>query len=76
MSGGRIEIPMSEYNGMKERIEELEKELVEKNKKLEKATSDYLDAQLILEDLSQISLFDRIFNWSSSFNKIAKNEEQ
>jgi hypothetical protein len=36
MSGGRIEIPMSEYNGMKERIEELEKELVEKNKKLGK----------------------------------------
>ena len=76
MSGGRIEIPMSEYNGMKERIEELEKELVEKNKKLEKATNDYLDAQLMLEDLSEISLFDRIFNWSSSFNKIAKNEEQ
>jgi predicted nuclease with TOPRIM domain len=75
MSGGRIEIPMSEYKGMKERIEELEKELAEKNKKLEKVTSDYLDAQLVLEDLSEISLYNRIFNWKENFNMIVKNEE-
>lgn len=74
MSGGRIELPMSEYNGMKERIEELEKELMEKNKELEKCTDKLLSTQNHLDDVLSLSLIERIFKWRKSLTEILDEE--
>lgn len=74
MSGGRIELPMSEYNGMKERIEELEKELVEKNKELEKCTDKLLSTQNHLDDILSLSLVERVFKWKKNLMEILDKE--
>ena len=74
MSGGRIEIPMSEYNWMKERIEELEKELVDKNKELEKCTDKLLSTQIQLEDILSLSLVERVFKWKKNLMEILDEE--
>jgi predicted nucleic acid-binding Zn-ribbon protein len=71
----RIEIPMEEYNGMKERIESLERAVVEKDKKIDNLKNDNLKLQTTLEDVSEMALIDRIFKWKSTFNMIVGDEE-
>jgi hypothetical protein len=61
--GARIEIPLEEYNGMKGEIEKLEKKLVEVKNELEISNNKLLGKEVTYEELSEISLFDRIFNW-------------
>ena len=70
----RIEIPMNEYNGMKERIESLERAVVEKDKKIDNLKNDNLKLQTTLEDVSEMALIDRIFKWKSTFNMIVGDE--
>jgi predicted nucleic acid-binding Zn-ribbon protein len=70
----RIEIPMEEYNGMKERIESLERAVVEKDKKIDNLKNDNLKLQTTLEDVSEMALIDRIFKWKSTFNMIVGDE--
>jgi predicted nucleic acid-binding Zn-ribbon protein len=71
----RIEIPMEEYNGMKERIESLEMAIVEKDKKIDNLKNDNLKLQTTLEDVSEMALIDRIFKWKATFNTIVGDEE-
>jgi len=71
----RIEIPMEEYNGMKERIESLERAVVEKDKKIDNLKNDNLKLQTTLEDVSEMALIDRIFKWKSTFNMVVGDEE-
>jgi wobble nucleotide-excising tRNase len=71
----RIEIPMEEYNGMKERIESLERAIVEKDKKIDNLKNDNLKLQTTLEDVSEMALIDRIFKWKTTFNTIVGYEE-
>lgn len=74
MSNGRIEIPMDEYKGMKERIEELEKALASKDKLLEILKDRCLTVETQLEDIASLSLVERVFNWGSNLKSIAGNE--
>lgn len=74
MSGGRIEIPMDEYRGMKERIEELEKTLASKDKELEILKDKCLTVETQLEDIASLSLVERVFNWGSNLKAITGNE--
>ena len=74
MSGGRIEIPMDEYRGMKERIEELEKTLASKDKEIEILKDKCLTVESQLDDIASLSLVERVFNWSSNIKAIAGNE--
>lgn len=74
MSNGRIEIPMDEYRGMKERIEELEKTLASKDKELEILKDKCLTVETQLEDIASLSLVERVFNWGSNLKAIAGNE--
>lgn len=67
----RIEIPMDEYKGMKARIEELEKDLVSKDKEIEEYKRKCDLAEEKLEDISTLPLFERIFNWKSNLKGIA-----
>lgn len=74
MSNGRIEIPMDEYRGMKERIEELEKTLASKDKEIEILKDKCLTVETQLDDIASLSLVERVFNWSSNIKAIAGNE--
>ena len=74
MYNGRIEIPMDEYKGMKERIESLEKALVSKDKEIEVLKNSYLVSQNNLEDIATLSLFERVFNWKSNIKNILADE--
>jgi hypothetical protein len=74
MSGGRIEIPMDEYKGMKERVEELEKTLVSKDKEIEVLKEKSLLLQTRLEDIATIPLFERIFKWGETVNNILSDD--
>ena len=75
MSSGRIEIPMDEYRGMKDRIEELEKTLVSKDKEIESLKDKCLTVETQLEDIASLSLSERIFNWGSNLKKIIDGNE-
>ena len=75
MSSGRIEIPMDEYRGMKDRIEELEKTLVSKDKEIESLKDKCLTVETQLEDIASLSLSERIFNWGSNLKKIIGDNE-
>lgn len=61
----RIEIPMTEYNGLKNKIKQLESTLVD----VSKEASTYKEKLGILEglviDLDNEKLVDRLFNWKS-----------
>ena len=61
----RIEIPMTEYNGLKNKIKQLESTLVD----VSKEASTYKEKLGILEglviDLDSEKLVDRIFSWKS-----------
>lgn len=70
----RIEIPMEEYQGMKERIETLEKALVESQKKAEQYQTKYDTLVLDVEDLEELSLFERIFDFKSIIKRIIGHE--
>lgn len=74
MSGGRIEIPMDEYRGMKERIEELEKALASKDKEIEILKDKCLTVETQLEDIASLSLVERVFSWSSNLKSIVGDE--
>ncbi|MBO6252431.1 MAG: hypothetical protein J6O49_02085 [Bacteroidaceae bacterium] len=74
MSNGRIEIPMDEYQGMKERIEELEKTLASKDKEIEILKDKCLTVETQLEDIASLSLVERVFSWGSNLKSIVGNE--
>ena len=64
--GARIEIPIEEYNALKERIKELEESNVQKDKKIEELSYKnvaYEEAlSYIIEDITPL---ERIFQWKS-----------
>lgn len=74
MSNGRIEIPMDEFKAMKEKIDSLEKALVSKDKEIEVLKNSYLVSQNNLEDITTLSLFERVFNWKSNVKNILADE--
>lgn len=61
----RIEIPMTEYNGLKNKIKQLESTIVD----VSKEASTYKEKLGILEglviDLDSEKLVDRLFSWKS-----------
>ena len=75
----RIEIPMTEYNGLKNRIKQLESTLVD----VSKEASTYKEKLGILEglviDLDNEKLVDRLFSWKSivkPFKDVFKNNDK
>ena len=74
MSNGRIEIPMDEFKAMREKIDSLEKTIVSKDKEIEVLKNSYLVSQNNLEDIAELSLFERVFNWKSNIRNILSDE--
>jgi archaellum component FlaC len=75
----RIEIPMTEYNGLKNKIKQLESTLVD----VSKEASTYKEKLGILEglviDLDNEKLVDRLFSWKSivkPFKDVFKNNDK
>jgi archaellum component FlaC len=75
----RIEISMEEYNGLKNKIKQLESTLVD----VSKEASTYKEKLGILEglviDLDNEKLVDRLFSWKSivkPFKDVFKNNDK
>ena len=75
----RIEIPMKEYNGLKNKIKSLEQTLVD----VSKETTVYKEKLSILEslvmDLEDEKVLNRIFSWKNivnSFKEVFKKNEK
>lgn len=75
----RIEIPMKEYNGLKNKIKSLEQTLVD----VSKETSVYKEKLSILEslvmDLENEKILSRIFSWKNivnPFKEVFKKDEK
>jgi uncharacterized protein Yka (UPF0111/DUF47 family) len=70
MSSGRIEIPMDEFKGMKEKIDSLEKTLASKDKEIEVLKDKVLNLENAVDDIADTPLFERVFNWKSNLKNI------
>jgi len=70
MSNGRIEIPLDEYKGMKEKIESLDKALASKNDELTIVKNQKMILLDEIEDFTSLSLYERVFRWKSSIQEI------
>jgi len=75
----RIEIPMKEYNGLKNKIKSLEQTLVD----VSKETALYKEKLSILEsivmDLEDEGVLNRIFSWKNivnPFKELLKKDEK
>lgn len=75
----RIEIPMTEYNGLKNKIKSLEQTLVD----VSKETAIYKEKLSILEslvmDLENEKILSRIFSWKNivnPFKEVFKDDEK
>jgi hypothetical protein len=65
MSTGRIEMPLEEYNAMKAKIEEFEKELNELSKEASKYKKENEVMKDILSEITEMKIFERIFSWNN-----------
>ena len=70
MSNGRIEIPLDEYKGMKEKIESLEKALVSKEEELKVVKNEKMILLDEIEEFTSLSLFERVFKWEENVQEI------
>lgn len=66
----RIEISMSEYDSLKDRIKELELELIDVTKEVTLCSERYDEAKFLIENLENESLFNRVFKWKSVIKPI------
>lgn len=66
----RIEIPLSEYDGLKEKIKELEERVVEMSNEaaLYKETCD--KAESLIYDIASEGIFNRLFKWNKTISPL------
>jgi uncharacterized protein YigA (DUF484 family) len=71
-TNGRIEIEISEYQGMRKKIKDLESALNSVSQ--EAATNKEIieQAKALVVDLEEESLFDRLFRWKNVIEPIEK----
>ena len=68
----RIEISMEEYDALKNKIKNLEEQIVIDSKEIKKYKSDLEDLFFAIEDLENEGLFDRVFKWKNIINSLLK----
>lgn len=61
----RIEIPIEDYNGFKERIKALEKTISDISKEASEYKEKLSDIKLLVMDLEKEGLLNRIFSWKN-----------
>ena len=65
---------MDEYKGMKEKIESLEKTLADSKKQIEVYKAQVNNLQEMLDNISEASLFARVFGWKKLLKQITDEE--
>lgn len=70
MFSGRIEMPIEEYNSMKQRIEEYEKIINSISKDTSKFKEENETLRSLLIEISELSASERIFSWKDIQKKI------
>ena len=68
----RIEISLEEYNALKNKVKNLEEQIVIDSKEIKKYKSDLEDLFFAIEDLENEGLFDRVFKWKNIINSLLK----
>ena len=58
-------MPLEEYNAMKAKIEEFEKELNELSKETSKCKKENEVMKDILSEITEMKIFERIFSWNN-----------
>ena len=72
----RIEINLDEYNALKERITELEKNISEQDKIIEEKSLYINELEETMEFvLHETTWLDRIFNWKTIIDIAESNED-
>lgn len=61
----RIEIPLTEYNGYKNKIKALETTVTDISKEAAFYKEKYQDAESLVEDLKSEGIISRAFKWKS-----------
>ena len=65
---------MEEYNGMKEKIISLEKSWADSKKQIEVYREHINSLEEALNNITEASLFARVFGWKKLLNKITDEE--
>ena len=68
----RIEISLEEYNALKNKVKNLEEQIVIDSKEIKKYKSDLEDLFFAIEGLENEGLLDRIFKWKNIINSLLK----
>ena len=72
MSNGRIEIPLSEYNAMGDKIKEHEKIIDEISRKASKLEEENEALRGFLGELFEMDTIDRIMQWGKIKERIGE----
>lgn len=59
----RIEIPMEEYQGLKDKVKSLESSLIEEKNQTSIYKQKFNEAKELFDDLKSEGLINRLFNW-------------
>jgi chromosome segregation ATPase len=59
----RIEIPMEEYQGLKDKIKSLESSLIEEKNQISIYKQKFNEAKELFDDLKSEGFINRLFNW-------------
>ena len=59
----RIEIPMEEYQGLKDKVKSLESSLIEEKNQTSIYKQKFNEAKELFDDLKSEGFINRLFNW-------------
>jgi hypothetical protein len=68
----RIEISLEEYNALKNKVKNLEEQIVIDSKEIKKYKDNFETLFFAIEDLEGEGLFDRVFKWKNIINSLLK----
>lgn len=68
----RIEISLEEYNALKNKVKNLEEQIVIDSKEIKKYKDNFETLFFAIEDLEGEGLFNRVFKWKNIINSLLK----
>lgn len=61
----RIEIPLNEYNSLKDKINNLEETIIKNSKEINILKEKYEEAKFLVQELQNEDLISRMFKWKN-----------
>lgn len=68
----RIEISLEEYNALKNKVKNLEEQIVIDSKEIKRYKDNFETLFFAIEDLEGEGLFNRVFKWKDIINSLLK----